>query len=70
MSTQTEMEKLHQKQTLKQIEGKAKHIEINDKSLVAYREEFRKKGLEITKESEYPKEDFIWLQNRRSLTHL
>jgi hypothetical protein len=61
----SEMEKKERKIQLKQIEGTAKHIEINDKTLVAYREEFRKKGLEITKEEDYPKEDFHMVAKQR-----
>jgi hypothetical protein len=61
----SELEIKQRELQLKQIEGNAKHIEINDRTIKAYREEFRKKGLEITKEEEYPKEDFHMVAKQR-----
>jgi hypothetical protein len=55
-----ELEQKQNKLALNKIAGKPKNIEINERTLQAYKEEFAKKGLVITKEEEYPREDF-WL---------
>jgi hypothetical protein len=54
----SEMEIKQRERELKKIEGTAKHIEINDRTIKAFKEEFGKKGLTITKEEEYPQEEF------------
>jgi hypothetical protein len=53
-----ELEKIENERELRKISGKAQHIEINTRTIDAYKEEFAKKGLVITKEEEYPQEDF------------
>jgi hypothetical protein len=64
------MEEQRNKLALSQIAGKPKNIEINERSLVAYREEFAKKGLVITKEFEYPKEDFHMVKKQKAFDAL
>jgi hypothetical protein len=55
---ESEMEKQQRELALKRIQGTAKNIEINERTIKAYKDEFSKKGLVPTKEEEYPKEDF------------
>lgn len=66
----TELEKQENERQLLKFKGKAKHIEINERTLEAYREEFGKKGLVITKESEYPKEDFHMVAKQKAFDAL
>jgi hypothetical protein len=66
MSTVSELERKENERQLRKITGKAKHIEINERTLEAYKEEFAKKGLVITKESEYPKEDFHMVSKQKA----
>jgi hypothetical protein len=40
-------------------------IEINARTLVAYREEFAKKGLVITRSEDYPREDFYLVKKQK-----
>lgn len=49
-----ELEKLEERQKLAEVEGTAKHIQINERTLQAYREEFGKKGLVIEQHKDYP----------------
>jgi hypothetical protein len=60
-----ELEKKHNELALKQIAGKPQHIEINERTLEAYRKAFADKGLVITKEEEYPKEDFHLVRKQK-----
>jgi hypothetical protein len=69
-TTMSEQEKEQYRRELKKIEGKVEHIEVNDKTLVAYREEFGKKGLVITKESEYPREEFNMVAKQKLFDRL
>jgi hypothetical protein len=50
---------------LKQVTSKTQHIQVNEKTLEATREEFRKKGLEVTKYSEYPREDYYIIRRAK-----
>jgi hypothetical protein len=68
--TELDFNKLEQDLKLRQIEGKAQHIEINERSLEAYREEFSKKGLVITKKEEYPREDFYLVKKQKQFDSL
>ena len=55
----SEMEQKEEQLKLKQVTGKAQHIEINERSLEETRKTFRQKGLEVTKHTEYPREDYL-----------
>ena len=61
----SELEKQEEQLKLKQVTGKPQHIEINERTLEATREEFRKKGLEVTKHSEYPREDYYLIRRQK-----
>ena len=54
----SEMERQQNERELRKIEGKPSNIEINERTIQAYREEFAKKGLVPTGEEDYPREDF------------
>jgi hypothetical protein len=57
----TEVNELEEKQNklaLSRIAGKAQHIEINERTIQAFKEEFGKKGLTVSKEEDYPMEDY------------
>ena len=53
-----ELEKEQEQLELKRIAGKTSNIEINERTLEAYRHEFRKKGLE-PETRDYPMDDFV-----------
>lgn len=53
-----ELEKRADELELRKIAGKPQHIEINERTLAAYREEFSKKGLVIERK-DYPEDDFV-----------
>jgi hypothetical protein len=53
-----ELEKQQMELELRKIAGTAQHVEINERSLVATREEFAKKGLVVEGEKDYPAEDY------------
>jgi len=55
---------------LKQVAGKPTNIEINERSLEEYRQEFAKKGLVITKKEEYPREDFYLVKKLKQFDAL
>ena len=51
---------------LQAIEGKPKgNIEINDKTIKAYQEEFTKKGMVITSKEDYPRDQFRMVQKQK-----
>jgi hypothetical protein len=59
--SELEINELHQKQKkaeLQKIAGKAQHIEINERTIQAYNEEYTKKGLVPEGEKDYPHEDY------------
>jgi hypothetical protein len=62
----TTLEQKENQRQLKRIEGKSKNIEINERSLAAYKEEYAKKGLVITKEEEYPREEFHTIAKQKA----
>src|SRR5687768_8305367 len=68
-TTQTEYEKQNELD-LKQIAGKANNIEINERTIQAYKDEFGKKGLIPTKEEDYPKEDFHMVKKQKAFDAL
>jgi len=53
-----ELEKEQEELELRRIAGKTNKIEINERTLEAYRTEFRKKGLE-PESKDYPMDDFV-----------
>jgi Fic family protein len=57
-----ELEKEQEELELRRIAGKSNTIEINDRTLESYRQEFRKKGLEV-ESKDYPQDDFIQMQS-------
>ncbi|MDW0153892.1 MAG: hypothetical protein QOK68_04730 [Nitrososphaeraceae archaeon] len=63
----TELERQEEKIKLDSIAGKPQHIEINERSLVAYREAFAKKILVIQKHKDYPKEDFFYYKKAKEV---
>jgi hypothetical protein len=68
-SNQLEMSELEIKELkreLRKIEGTTKNIEINDCIIKAFKEGFEKKGLVITKETEYPSEDFYLVAQQKA----
>ena len=53
-----ELQEEQDKLALSKIAGKPQHIEINERTIQAFKEEFGKKGLTPNKEEDYPAEDF------------
>ena len=53
----SELEREEETRKLNEISGKPQHIEINERTLEAYRSEFAKKGLVIEHREDYPQED-------------
>lgn len=66
----SELERKENERELRKIAGKAKNIEINERTLEAYRKAFADKGLVITKEEEYPKEDFHMVKKQKQFDSL
>jgi len=64
-----ELEKEQEQLQLKRIAGKTNNIEINDKTLEAYRTEFRKKGLE-PEIQDYPIDDFVIISKLKEFDRL
>jgi hypothetical protein len=58
MSEMSELEQKERQRELKKIEGKTNKIEINERTILAYKEEYGKKGLVPIGEEDYPREDF------------
>jgi hypothetical protein len=72
MSVQ-EINELLQRQNereLRRVEGKPEHIEINERALQAYKEEFGKKGLTISSEEDYPMGDFMLVAKQKEFDSL
>jgi hypothetical protein len=69
-STMNEYEKEQNELALKQIAGKPQHIEINERTLEAYRAEYTKKGCVITKEEEYDQESFHLVKKLKAFDSL
>lgn len=61
----SELERRQNELELRKVAGKTKNIEINERSLEATRKAIADKGLVITKESEYPKEDFHLVRKQK-----
>lgn len=60
-----ELERLEEQRELNQIAGIPRHIEINERSLKAFDEEFAKKGLQIEQHKDYPREDFHLVKQQK-----
>jgi hypothetical protein len=60
-----EQEKEEEQLKLVQVTGKPRHIEVNERSLEETRKAFREKGLEITKHTEYPREDYYLIRKQK-----
>lgn len=60
-----ELERKDEELKLKQVAGTPRHIEVNEKSLEATRKVFRDKGLEVTKYTEYPREDYYLIRKQK-----
>ena len=58
MSVVNEPQAQKDKLALNRIAGKPQHIEINERTIQAYKEEYAKKGLTPTREDDYPLEDY------------
>ena len=68
MSVMSELDQKEEQAMLKQVTGKTKNIEINERTIEATKKAFRDKGLEVTKYTEYPREDYYLIDGRRNLT--
>jgi hypothetical protein len=66
----SELERKDNERILKQIEGKTQHIEINERTIEAYKEEFAKKGLVPEGEQDYPQEDFHLVKKQKAFDSL
>jgi hypothetical protein len=53
-----ELQAQQDKLALNRIAGKPQHIEINERTIEAYKEEFAKKGLTPSREEDWPQEDY------------
>ena len=65
-----ELERKQNELAMKQIAGKAQHIEINERTLEAYRKACTDKGLVITKEEEYDQEEFHLVKYQKAFDAL
>lgn len=70
MSVVNELETEENERSLRQIAGKAQHIEINERTIQAVKEEFAKKGLTVSKEEDYPAEDFHLISKQKNFDAL
>jgi hypothetical protein len=66
----SDLERNQRERELNKIAGKAKHIEINERTMQTYKEEYAKKGLTPTKESDYPQEDFHLVKKTKSIRRI
>jgi hypothetical protein len=61
----SDLERQEEQRELNQISGTPRHIEINERSIKAYDEEYAKKGLQIEKHEDYPREDFHLIKQQK-----
>jgi hypothetical protein len=66
----SELEIKEKERQLKRIAGKPQHIQINERTIQAYKEEFAKKGLVPTSEDDYPQEDFHMVAKQKNFDSL
>ena len=66
----SELERQRDELAMKQVSGKPKHVEINERTLEAYKKAYEDKGLVITKEQEYPQEDFHSVKKQKAFDAL
>ena len=64
-----ELEKREEELQLRRISGKTSNIEINERTLEAFRQEFRKKGLE-PESKDYPPDDFVIISKLKEFDRL
>jgi len=64
------MEKEQNELALKRIAGTPRYIEINERTILAYKEEYAKIGLAPTKEEDYPQEDFHLVAKQKNFDAL
>jgi hypothetical protein len=64
----SELEEQKNKLALKRIVGKPNNIEINERTVTAYKEEYAKKGLVPTKQEDYPAEDFTHIARAKQFS--
>jgi hypothetical protein len=65
----SELERKQEELELKRIAGKTNNIEINERTLEAFRQEFRKKGLE-PESKDYPPDDFVIISKLKEFDRL
>jgi hypothetical protein len=65
-----DLEKNHYEMQMKRIRGKAKNIEINERTILAYDEEYAKKGMVPKSEDDYPREDFHLVAKQKTFDAL
>lgn len=63
MSELNDLEGLEEERELKKITGTPRHIEVNQRTIKAYQEEFAKKGLQV-ESRDYPQEEFHLVKNQ------
>jgi hypothetical protein len=61
----SELDRKDEELMLKQVSGTPRHIEINEKTIEATKKAFRDKGLEVTKYTEYPREDYYLIRKQK-----
>jgi hypothetical protein len=64
-----ELEREQEELELRRIAGKTNNIEINECTLESYRQEFRKKGLQV-ETKDYPQDDFIQIAKLKEFDRL
>jgi hypothetical protein len=64
MSELNDLERLEEERELKKITGTPRHIEVNQRTIKAYQEEFAKKGLQV-ESKDYPREDFHLVKQQK-----
>jgi hypothetical protein len=64
-----ELEKEQEELQQRRIAGKTSNIEINERTLEAFRTEFRKKGLE-PESNDYPQDDFVLIAKLKEFDRL
>ena len=65
-----ELQQRERQLELKKIAGTPKNIKINERTLEAYREEYRKKGMVPEGEKDYPKEDYHLVSKQKKFDAL
>ena len=66
----SELEKNHYELEMKRIEGETKNIQINEKTIEAYKAEYAKKGMAPKGEQDFPQEDFHLVAKQKTFDFL